>query len=482
MKALKGLVLIGIAISGALTASVPGVNYTEQPMDTGVTREYWLELTDMIVAPDGVPRRAMAVNGSIPGPTLFADWGDTLKVHVTNKLTTSLNGTSIHFHGIRQNYTSSADGVTSITQCPLAVGQSTTYTWKALQYGSTWYHSHFGLQAWEGVFGGIIINGPATANYDEDLGVTFLNDWDHETADAMYPAAQHGAPTLDNGLINGTNVYGADGSSSQTGSRFNVRFQAGTSYRLRLVNAAIDTHFKFSIDDHTIKVIASDLVPIQPYETTVLNIGMGQRYDIIITADQARKAENFWMRAIPQVACSLNSNPDNIKGIVYYGRRPRTPSTIGYDFVDSCDDETDIIVPYISKVVSPAKWNKLEVATGAANSAGLFRWLLNSTTMVVDWRKPTLQAVIDDNVNYAAQEAIIELDEANKWVYFMLETTFPAAHPIHLHEGFALQFIERKSEIAATVSRSEEERLNKICKGWDKFQNALGIVQDDSGV
>lgn len=36
--------------------------FTEAP-DTGVTREYWLTLDDVIVAPDGVPRSAMAVNG-----------------------------------------------------------------------------------------------------------------------------------------------------------------------------------------------------------------------------------------------------------------------------------------------------------------------------------------------------------------------------------------------------------------------------------
>jgi FtsP/CotA-like multicopper oxidase with cupredoxin domain len=57
--------------------------------DTGVTREYWLKLTDVTVALDGVSRTAMAVNGSIPGPTLFADWGDIVVIHVTNSLTTS---------------------------------------------------------------------------------------------------------------------------------------------------------------------------------------------------------------------------------------------------------------------------------------------------------------------------------------------------------------------------------------------------------
>lgn len=247
-----------------------------EPVDTGVTREYWLEVTDVTVAPDGYSRSAMAVNGSIPGPTLFADWGDDVIVHITNSLTTSLNGTGIHWHGVRQNHTNQYDGVPSITQCPLAVGETMTYRWKATQYGSTWYHAHFALQAWQGVLGGIIVNGPATANYDEDLGMVFLNDWSHQTVDELYHEAEtSGPPVLDNALINGTNVYGDDDSSSQTGQRFNVSFKAGTSYRIRLVNGAIDTHFKFSIDNHAMAVIAADLVPIEPYETTVLNIAMG---------------------------------------------------------------------------------------------------------------------------------------------------------------------------------------------------------------
>lgn len=50
---------------------------------------------------------------------------------------------------------------------------------------------------------------------------------------------------------------------------------SGTSYRLRLINGAIDTHFKFSIDNHTMTVIANDLVPIVPYNSTVLDVGIG---------------------------------------------------------------------------------------------------------------------------------------------------------------------------------------------------------------
>lgn len=244
--------------------------YTTVP-DTGVTREYWLNIEEAEVAPDGVSRYAQTVNGTIPGPTLIADWGDTVVVHVTNSLSESTNGSSIHFHGIRQNFTNPNDGVPSITQCPTTPGNTTTYTWRATQYGSTWYHSHFALQAWEGVFGGILINGPASANYDEDLGHIFLNDWSHKTVDELYLSAQEsGPPTLDNGLINGTNVYGDEG------SRFTVGFTSGTSYRMRIVNAAIDTHFKFSIDNHTMLVIAMDLVPIEPFNTTVLDMTIGK--------------------------------------------------------------------------------------------------------------------------------------------------------------------------------------------------------------
>lgn len=98
-------------------------------------------------------------------------------VHVSNSLQN--NGTGIHFHGIRQNGTNQMDGTSGITQCPIAPGDSLTYTWRAVQYGTSWYHSHFYVQTWDGLFGGILINGPASANYDVDLGHIFVNDWYH---------------------------------------------------------------------------------------------------------------------------------------------------------------------------------------------------------------------------------------------------------------------------------------------------------------
>ncbi|RDI86174.1 hypothetical protein Vi05172_g3726 [Venturia inaequalis] len=406
--------------------------------DTGVTREYWFELTDVTIAPDGVSRVAMAVNGTVPGPTIIADWGDTVTVHVTNKLTTSMNGSSIHFHGIRQNYTNQADGVTSVTQCPTPPGSTEIYTWRATQYGSSWYHSHFALQAFEGIFGGIIINGPATANYDYDLGNLMLLDWSHQTADELYDDAQLNGPvTMDTGLINGTNVYGSDGSTTQTGYRFNTTFTSGSSYLLRLVNTAIDTHFKFSIDNHTMKVIAADFVPIVPYTTTTLAIGMGQRYDVIVTADQSSVASDFWMRAIPQVACSESDNVDGIKGIIHYGSSTGTPTTTGHSYTDECLDELSTnIVPYLSKTVGAVTITDDEAVSVTTNSDNFFRWTMNATSMLINWENPTL---LQQYNGVAASEFsntshLIDLPNAGEWVYVVItEPSIPVAHPIHLH-------------------------------------------------
>lgn len=51
--------------------------------DTGITREYWFDLIQTTASPDGYERMVLTVNGTIPGPTIFADWGDTVVVRVS---------------------------------------------------------------------------------------------------------------------------------------------------------------------------------------------------------------------------------------------------------------------------------------------------------------------------------------------------------------------------------------------------------------
>lgn len=53
-------------------------NWYDESPETGVVREYWLEVTNVTAAPDGYERVVLAINGTVPGPTIFADWGDTV--------------------------------------------------------------------------------------------------------------------------------------------------------------------------------------------------------------------------------------------------------------------------------------------------------------------------------------------------------------------------------------------------------------------
>jgi len=46
------------------------------------------------MAPDGVSRRMVVVNGQYPGPPIEANWGDTIVVHVQNNLQN--NGYSLY--------------------------------------------------------------------------------------------------------------------------------------------------------------------------------------------------------------------------------------------------------------------------------------------------------------------------------------------------------------------------------------------------
>ncbi|RTE82882.1 hypothetical protein BHE90_002631 [Fusarium euwallaceae] len=518
--------------------------YTVTP-ETGVTREYWLEISEKLVALDGVERPAQAINGTIPGPTLFADWGDQVIVHLKSNLEGSTNGSSFHFHGTHQNYTNPQDGVVAITQCPVAPGSSITYKWRATQYGTSWYHSHFGLQTYDGVYGGLIIRGPASANYDEDMGTIMISDWSHRTINQLLPeVARKGPAMMDNVLINGTNVHGRDGQKNQTGQRFSMNFEKGKTYRLRLINVGIDTLYKFSIDRHTLKVIAVDFVSIKPYETNHVSLAIGERMDVLVTADQASEASSFWLRATPQQDCSKIADPDNVLGIVYYGSSNSTPTTQGTNFEDKCVDEPyESLVPVVPRNVGPPDHEFKQNANRTWNEDGIIKWTLNSTTMVAEWDNPSLLK-LRTNTSFAPSNAVIRIPKPNAWVYLAIETNLDISHPIHLHgydfqilaqgpgpygsnvtlntknpprrdtallpasghlvlafltdnpgvwlmhchigwhaaEGFSLQFVVREDEIPALISEQQAKDIDQGCKAWKKFTHNSEMEQDDSGI
>ncbi|KAF2716845.1 multicopper oxidase [Polychaeton citri CBS 116435] len=398
--------------------------------------EYHLTITNETIAPDGVERLGLLINGQFPGPAIEANWGDTIIVHLTNAMQD--NGTSLHFHGMRQFGSNEMDGVPSITQCALAPGDSMTYKFVATNYGTSWYHSHWGLQTFDGVFGPMIIHGPSSKEYDVDAGPIVLSDWNHVSVNEIYDSIQQttsrpGAPTLDTGLINGKNVWG------NGGERFEMEFESGKAYLLRLVNCAIQATFKFSLDGHKFWVVSTDFVPIVPYETDSLTINIGQRYNIIVVADQTPSA--YWMRADNQLSCSPITQYDDIKAIVRYkdanqglvsGLVSNLTSVQG-----SCADEPAAsLVPVVAHTVGPQSDNIHEnVLVGPGPSTpNLYKWTLNGATFQSQWGDPTLNHILDNGTvpDYSGQLAI-EIPELGEWVYIIIETPIPVPHPIHLH-------------------------------------------------
>ena len=215
------------------------------------------------LSPDGNPRDMMVFNGQFPGPAIVADWGDTVQVTVTNNLPD--NGTSIHWHGVRQLYSNQMDGTNGLTECPIAPGQSKVYTFKATQYGTSWYHSHYSVQYGDGLVGPLIINGPASANYDIDLGALPLTDWYAEPMFELLASRPTSPPTSQSILVNGT------GGPSLS----KINFTPGKKHLIRLINMGINNFFHVGIDQHKMTVIAADFVPIQPYATDTLVLAVG---------------------------------------------------------------------------------------------------------------------------------------------------------------------------------------------------------------
>lgn len=289
-------------------------------------------------------------------------------------------------------------------------------------------------------------------------------------------------------------------------------------------------------------VVSTDFVPIVPYTTDQVSIGMGQRYDVIVNASET--SGDFWLRAIPQESCSDNDNVDNILGIIRYDSSSTAdPTTSAYTYTDSCDDEDiSTLVPYLVSDVSSTYDIEDDFAVTLGRANNVILWEMAGISFVNEWDYPTVLQVAEGNDTWGTDQHVIELPTANEWVYFVISTTFAQAHPIHLHghdfwvlaqgtgtfdattvslatgnaprrdvamlpasgylvlayytdnpgawlmhchiawhtsEGFALQLLERESEMAALM---DVTAINSTCANWATYTAEDDVVQDDSGV
>ena len=133
----------------------------------------------------------------------------------------------------------------------------------------------------------MIIHGPSNVDYDIDLGPVTLNDYYHRDEfsilqDVVGTDLSKVRPASDNNLINGKMNFQCPNSTSNdtTGACVNnaglakFSFQSGKKHRLRLINTGVAGIQKFSIDNHNMTVFANDFIPLEPYTTNVVTLGV----------------------------------------------------------------------------------------------------------------------------------------------------------------------------------------------------------------
>ncbi|KAI8297329.1 hypothetical protein K4K59_003506 [Colletotrichum sp. SAR11_240] len=386
--------------------------------------QYYLEVDEMSIDGDGVINpEGKVFNQTYPGPWIQACWGDNIIVTVKNKL--RYNGTTIHWHGLRQLNIMDMDGVNGVTQCPIAPNDTFTYEFRARQYGTSWYHSHYSLQYADGLAGPITIYGPSSANYDEGRDPILVTDWNHRSAFQDWQrelTALPDIPKMNSVLINGVGNF----AGSFPKERFNMTVEKNRKYMLRVINTSVDTTWIFSIDNHNFTVMTTDFVPIEPYNATHIVIGIGQRYHVVLHAKPtdwdkmpASSDGNYWIRMVPAHGCK------------------------GFEQGNEPDERQGILPP--SMYYNIGKQNELERPALMNNFSW---WSFGKDPLWLNFSNPTILNL--DNTTWDKDYVVVTEDKKDDWVYLVItapekspkgssRSFFPVAHPMHLHgHDFAL--------------------------------------------
>lgn len=164
-------------------------------------------------------------NGSCPGPTIEVNEGDTVRIHVTNRLP---EGTSMHWHGLE--VPPAMDGVPFLNQPLIEPGQTFTYEFTLHQNGTFFYHSHMAMQEMMGLIGFFIIHPkrPHAPKVDKDFGIV-LQEW------ALLPNNP-----VPNTLSMEFNWLTMNGKSGPATTPMIVR--QGERVRIRFINMGMDHH------------------------------------------------------------------------------------------------------------------------------------------------------------------------------------------------------------------------------------------------
>ncbi|MDN5759868.1 MAG: multicopper oxidase family protein [Tomitella sp.] len=242
-----------------------------------------------------------------PGPLVRASAGDFLRLTLDNQLPAD---TTIHWHGIRLR--NAADGVPGLTQDPVKPGGRFLYEFTAPDPGTYFFHPHVGVQLDRGLYAPMVIDDPnEPGGYDTEW-ILVLDDWIDGTGttpdDVLSKLIADGAATSGGGdgmggmggmehgsmggMSMGTAPWGEPGDVTYPSFLINgkpptdpqvLTAKPGQKARLRIINAAADTIFTVALGGHRMTITHTDGHAVQPTEAGAFYIGMGERYDAVVT-------------------------------------------------------------------------------------------------------------------------------------------------------------------------------------------------------
>lgn len=227
-----------------------------------------------LLAPGKPSTPVWGFEGISPGPVLRVKQGDSLDVHLINRLP---QPTTIHWHGIRID--NRMDGVPHLTQHAVEPGASFDYRFTPPDPGTFWYHPHERSyeQVARGLFGALIVEEREPPFADQDL-VLVINDW-RLTGDGAFHEKSLGSAHDQSHAGRLGNVLTVNGKPSLEHPV--VRFER---LRLRLVNASSARVLRLALEGATARLIAIDGQPVGPTSSYSgdLVLGPGNRADLML--------------------------------------------------------------------------------------------------------------------------------------------------------------------------------------------------------
>jgi FtsP/CotA-like multicopper oxidase with cupredoxin domain len=224
--------------------------------------------TDWEYAP-GQALPGMGFNGSISGPLIEAEIGDTIHARLTNSLA---EPTLLHWHGVR--VPAAMDGTASV-QPAVEPGESFEYEFTVPDAGTFWYHSHFNEteQLERGLYGPLVVRGPGEPKLDADR-VLMLDDLKLDEDGRLSPFGDdhelHEGREGDVLLVNGMQEP-------------ELEIAAGQVERWRIVNAANTRFMRLSIGGRPFSILGSDGGLIgSAIEATEVLVTPGERVELAV--------------------------------------------------------------------------------------------------------------------------------------------------------------------------------------------------------